>query len=144
MNGRTIVRRIFSSSVLSVLLLTGCNITEPTQQERLNIRGEITMLKTEGLGYEQALAEILIEEDPSVPLDEWKKNLPNVSSRKVLFTVLAETVIYRQIGDESPVEIGLEELTVGSEVRAWNTGYVIETGLPRAYAERIILVSPAP
>ncbi len=140
---RTAVLSMFGIFAVSALLLPGCsNLAEPAE-ERNNIRGEITQLKIEGRQYQRALAEIIIEENPSIPVEEWLKNPGGDSSRKVIYWVMPETRIYRQIGDESPVEIGLEALTVGSIVRAWNTGFVMKSLPLRAYAEKIILVSPA-
>ncbi|MBA4158437.1 MAG: hypothetical protein H0X65_13285 [Gemmatimonadetes bacterium] len=141
---RTAVLSIFGIFAVSALLLPGCsNLAEPAE-ERSNFRGEITQLKTEGLQHQRALAEIIIEEDPSFPLEEWLKNPGSDGSQKYRYSVLPGTRIYRQTGDESPVEIGLEALTVGSIVRAWDTGFIVKTLLPLAYAEKIILVSPAP
>lgn len=144
MNRRTALLRVFSIFAVSALLLTGCSyMTEPTPERPADMRGEITQVKTEDLRSQQALAEILIEEDPSVPLDEWL-NQPEGYS-KVSWKIMPNmTQMYRQEADRSLVKIGVEDLTVGSEVHAWNTGFYVDTGLPIAYAEKIILVSPAP
>lgn len=144
MNRRQLFRRNSGYFIISALLLAGCSSVADPGEERLNIRGEITLLKTEGLQHQQALAEIIIEEDPSIPMDAWLQNQGSYSSQKVMYSVLPSTRIYRQIGDGPPVQIGLEELTIGATVRAWNTGFVVKTLLPRAYAEKIIEVSAAP
>jgi|GEM_PF-4699061 len=127
------------------MLLAGCTeITGPTHALQ-NMRGIITEIRTESLGSEFAMAEILIEEDPSVPLEDWMES-PDKDYSKVLWVVTSETEIVREEEDESLVTIGLEEIGVGAEVRAFKVetfDVYVDTSLPIAYARRIILIVPA-
>jgi hypothetical protein len=128
-----------------MIVLAACSeITGPTDDLQ-NMRGIITEIRTESLRSDIAIAEILIEEDPSVPLDDWIE-APDKDYSKVLWVVTNETEILRQEEDESLVPIDLEQFHVGSEARAFKVStfdVYVDTGLPIAYAGRVVLVAPA-
>jgi hypothetical protein len=128
----------------AAILIAACSdITVPTG-ELQNMQGTITEVRTEEIG-EHAIAKILIEEDPSVPLALYLAT-PGPPYAKVLWTLTTETELFRQEEDETLVPIELDELQVGSEVRAFRLStfnVYVDTGLPIAYAGRVILIEPA-
>jgi hypothetical protein len=133
----------------AALLLAACSdITGPVVLE--NMRGVITEVRTEGINENTSIAKILIEEDPSIPMEEWMKlrdeSPEKYGYEKVLWVVTADTELLRQEEDETLVPIELDELHVGAEVRAFKWAEFdayVDTGLPMAYAGRIILIEPA-
>jgi hypothetical protein len=140
---RTIRGRALLTTLAGALLLAGCDTTAPAP-EVLNIRGVVTVMKVEGLQHSQALAELLIEEDPSIPLEAYLDDPLGFDSRKIIYVVLPSTRILREAADGSAVPATLAEIGVGATVRAWNTGFVVDTAPQRAYADKILIVEPAP
>jgi hypothetical protein len=133
MYGRTVdAARMLAIALFAVLLGACGNVAGPLPRGPADMEGEITRLTADAPGG-PGIIEILIEEELNVPLEEWLRN-PGPGYEKVLWSVGQNTAIFRERGDGSRDRAATEDLVAGASVRAWNLGYFVETGLPRAGA----------
>jgi len=130
--------RILLVVMISALLGACGNVVAPFPQGPADMEGEITRLTADAPGG-PGIIEILIEEDPNVPLEEWLRN-PGPGYEKVLWSVGQNSAIFRERADGSRERAGIEDLAVGARVLAWNLGYFVDTGLPRAGARMLVIL----
>lgn len=103
------------------------------------MEGEITSIELDGLRHPDAILEIMIEEDPSLPLDDWLRQ-PVSGYEKVLWSIGRGTEIFRQRADGSREKAGIDDLVIGAKVLAWHIGYFVDTGIPLAGARMLVIV----
>lgn len=127
---------------LVLLSTVACNkptIPEPEiVQIALPIHGQLTELVLDTRNP-QILAETLVESDPTVPVQIWLNMSPSERGVKIRFYVTSDTKI-RVLEGNVERDGTLDDLRLGATVAAADDGVIVETGIPQAVAQKILIM----